>query len=172
MEQRYEYFAIVTETRPQPEDPDLVCRRRLDADGQSHDEAFTTRLRWEPSTALIEVEVHPGAVHRVDAAAAERFEQAQRELMAYIAPPDGQYSYLVWVDTGSTVDDPDAVLRTWPGPRGGTLDEHYVAGSGWMHSSLRGKLERGIRDGRLEPVDQATAERLVRLSEQRRAERG
>ncbi|WP_090060345.1 hypothetical protein [Lentzea fradiae] len=78
---------------------------------------------------------------------------------------------LVWVDSGSTLDGPDAVIRTWKGPRGGDLDEWYVAGSGWTRTSIRELLARGRKDGTLEPVDQATAERLVQLEEQRHAGR-
>jgi hypothetical protein len=170
LERQYEYFAIITEKRPRLEDPRLVCRRWVDESGQVHDEAFTGNLVWESSTALSEVEPGTIAVHRVDAAAATRFEETRRERAVYRAPADGQYSYLAWVDR-SSVDDPDAVLRTWKSPRGTDLAEWYIAGSGWMKTRLLEDVERGRKDGELVPIDQDAVERIVQRREQRRAER-
>jgi hypothetical protein len=171
LERQYEYFAIVTEGRPRLEDPRLVCRRWVDDSGQTHDEAFTGKLVWESSTALIQAESDTGGVHRVDAAAATRFEQIQRERAVYLAPADGQYSYLAWLNFRPSVDDPDAVLRTWKSPRETDLEERYVTGSGWERSHLLEDLQRGRKDGVLVPIDSDAVERIIQLREQRRAER-
>ncbi|GAB2818003.1 hypothetical protein [Lentzea nigeriaca] len=171
MERQYEYFAIVTETWPRVEDPRHVCRRWVDDEGKTHDEAFTTNLVWEPTTALSQAESGTGGVHRIDAAAATRFEHLQRERMSYLAPLDGRYSYFAWLDYRTDVDDPDGVIRTWKGPQGFELEERYLTGSGWERSHLLEDLERGRKDGELVPIDQAAVERIVQRREQRRAER-
>lgn len=172
MERQYEYFAIVTEKRPRVEDPRLVCRQWVDDSGQTHDEAFTSNLVWEPTSALSQAEESgTGGVHRVDAAAATRFEQIQRERAVYLAPADGQYSYFAWLDFRTDVDDPDGLLRTWKSPRGSDLEERYVTGSGWEHSHLLDDLWRGRKDGELVPIDSDAVERIIQRREQRRAER-
>ncbi|MEU7479424.1 hypothetical protein AB0A63_25780 [Lentzea sp. NPDC042327] len=84
-------------------------------------------------------------------------------------PEDGQYSYLAWVDWGSSSAEPDAVIRTWTSPQGYDLEERYITESGWMRSRVREELDRGRRDGRLDPIDKATADQIVERWEQRRA---
>ncbi|MET8761353.1 hypothetical protein [Lentzea sp. NPDC004782] len=171
MERQYEYFAIVTERWPRVEDPRHVCRRWVDDSGQTHDEEFTTDLVWAPTTALSQAESGTGGVHRIDAAAATRFEHTRRERMSLLAPLDGRYSYFAWLNYRTDVDDPDGVRRTWKGPRGFELEEGYVAGSGWERSHLLDDLWRGRKDGELVPIDSEAVERIIQRWEQRRAER-
>lgn len=168
MERQYEYFAIVTDARPSPEAPLLVCRRWVGDNGQVHDEAFTMRLEWEPSSALSRAEAGEGEAHRVDAAAASRFEKLQRDRELRMEPEDGRYAYRAWVDDGS-IDDPDAVIRSWTSSQRFLLEQQYVAGSGWERSYVHEDWQRGRKDGELEPIDKITADRIIERWEQRRA---
>ncbi|MEU4743325.1 hypothetical protein AB0G02_23075 [Actinosynnema sp. NPDC023658] len=170
--QRYEYFAIVTPARPRPEDPAVMLRRWLDENGQVREESFTTQLAWVPSSALTSSALSGSDVHRVDAQAAVRFENALRDRMNRGVTVDGrQYSYLAWMD-GSTVDDPTGVLRAWTNAHGGEQEQRYFPGQGWRDSYVREDWRRGRYDGTFEPIDKATADQIIERWEQRRTEQG
>ncbi|SDL27201.1 hypothetical protein SAMN04488074_1107 [Lentzea albidocapillata subsp. violacea] len=147
-----------------------MCRRWVDDDGQVHEEAFLITLTWMPSTML--TVARPGRVHRVDAAAADRFEQNLRDRAPRGETEDVRYTYLAWVDGESTQDDPTGLLRTWPAPRGIEREQRYTPGSGWDTSYVRDDWHRGRYDGRFDRIDQETAEQIIQMWEQRRAEQG
>ncbi|KOV80393.1 hypothetical protein [Nocardia sp. NRRL S-836] len=173
--QQYEYFAVVTPARPRPEDPAIMLRRWVDENGQVREESFTTRLTgaaWAPSTVLSNPAVSSSDVHRVDERAAVRYENALRGQLSRGETYDGRpYSYLAWLD-GSTVDDPTGVLRTWTTEHGGEGEQRYLPGTGWRDSYVREDWRRGRYDGTFEPIDKATADKIVERWEQRRTEQG
>ncbi|SDF68595.1 hypothetical protein SAMN05216553_102656 [Lentzea fradiae] len=172
VEQQYEYFAIVTDARPLVDEPFLVCRRQVDDHGRTHDEAFTMRLAWEPSTALRRAETgEEGEAHRVDVSAATRFEQLQRARERRMEPEDGRYNYAAWIYNGS-LDDPDAVIRFWTSSQRFLMEERYAAELGWVDSYLREDWQRGRYDGKIEPIDKATADQIIERWEQRGTEQG
>ncbi|GAA0253557.1 hypothetical protein GCM10010492_62780 [Saccharothrix mutabilis subsp. mutabilis] len=164
---QYEYFAVVTPARPRPEDPGVMLRRWVDENGQVREESFMTQLAWVPSSVLTSSAVSSSDVHRVDEQAAVRFENAVRDQVSRGVTFDGRpYSYLAWLD-GSTVDDPSGVLRTWTTEHGGEREERYHPGTGWRDSYIREDWQRGRYDGTFEPIDRATAERIIERWERR-----
>jgi hypothetical protein len=164
--QQYEYFAVVTPGKPLPDDPAVMVRRWVDEDGQVREESFMTDLVWVPSSVLTSTAISSTDVHRVDEAAAVRFEEALRDRVRRGVTVDGRpYSYLAWLD-GSTVDDPTGVLRTWTNDRGGEQEQRYVVGTGWRDSHVREDWQRGRYDGTFEPIDKATADRIIERWEQ------
>lgn len=171
MERQYEYFSVVVDADRLPKKPALLCRRWTDESGNVHEEEFTGQLVWAPSTTLSNAESGAGSVHRVDVEAAAQFRNSLRDKVPRGEYEDGrQYSYIAWVDWGSTLGDPTGVIRTWTSPKGFNEEQQYIAGSGWRDSDIRYDWHRGRKDGRLESIDEATAQRIIQMWEQRRTE--
>ncbi|MCR3749392.1 hypothetical protein [Lentzea californiensis] len=166
MQRQYEYFAIVDEAHPTPEEPAAVWRRWVDDGGQVHDETFTSKLIWAPGSPP------QGVPHRVDAGVVARFQKFMRERVLRNDPPGVQYSYLAWVDREATQDDPTGLLRTSTDPDGYEEEQRYFTGSGWRSSDIRYEWHRGRYDGRFDRIDEAAAERIIQLWEERRTGQG
>lgn len=168
VQRQYEYFAIVDDAHPSPEEPAALRRRWVDDGGRVHDEMFTTELVWAT------VPAPDGVPHRVGVEVATQFQEALRERALRHGQPDApvaQYTYFAWVeDWGKTQEDPTGLLRTWLTPGGFEREERYTPGSGWARSFVREEWHRGRYDGRFDKIDHAAAERIIELWEQRRTE--
>ncbi|AUI64032.1 hypothetical protein [Amycolatopsis sp. BJA-103] len=157
MERQYLYYAIVTEAFPRVDEPALVCRRWVDAQGLVHEEAFTDEFKWEPEEVLTNIEAGrwTGEIHPITEEAGLRFEAIQYARVHRFDPTDGNYEYFKLVELGKTV----LAIRTWISPQGHDLEETHTA-SGWLRSHVRSKLERDSMGGDLIPITQEEAESL------------
>ncbi|WP_125690189.1 hypothetical protein [Amycolatopsis sp. WAC 04169] len=156
MDRRYQYYAIMTTAFPCVEEPALVCRRSVDAQGVVHEEAFTHELAWEPSRELSDVEAYGSAeICPVTEEAGLRFEATQSARVHMFDPVDGKYNYFKLVELDRTV----LAIRTWISPQGHNLEETHTA-SGWRRSRVRSKLERDSMGGDLISITLKEAESL------------
>ncbi|RSM81409.1 hypothetical protein DL991_07705 [Amycolatopsis sp. WAC 01375] len=156
MEWQYLYYAIMTTAFPRVEEPALVCRRWVDAQGVLHEEAFTDELAWEPSRELSDVEADGSAeIRPITEEAGLGFEAIQYARVHMFDPVDGKYEYFKLVELGRTV----LAIRTWISPQGYNLEETHTS-SGWRRSYVRSKLERDSMGGDLIPITQEEAEGL------------
>lgn len=169
MSRSYQYYALLTDIHPNPDNPAGVVRRWIDEAGQTHDEDYTLRLTWEPTRDLVMIENgHRGVEARpIPAEAVAAFEAAQHAYVHADDPADGRFSYFALVDHDHPLDNPKAVVRTWVAPSGVDQEQTHTAGPGygWKASYLQEEMFRGRSRGELVPITEEAALRLVEAAE-------
>ncbi|MEU0879277.1 hypothetical protein ABZ345_11815 [Lentzea sp. NPDC005914] len=169
MNRRYEYYAMLTEIRPELDDPAGVVRRWTDEAGQTHDERYSRRLVWEPTGDLAMVENgYQGAWARpISAEAVTAFEAIQHTRVHANDPVDGRFSYFAQVDEDHPLDNPKAVVRTWTAPNGSDKEQTHTPGPGhgWETSYLRDDMFHGRDRGELVPISEEAALRYIEAAD-------
>lgn len=165
---RYVYYAVLSSSDPDVNDPQCVGRKWDDGNGRVHQEIYGTDCAWVPDLRqALPSDEHP----EIDEAAVRRFEEIQAERYANHLPVDGQFSYVAIASSPGS-DDAYGLVRTWPSRHGPWRDEEDFspADRRWRWGSTLDAIARGSDPGHAIPISRDVAERLrITLVERRRA---
>ncbi|MGW6447117.1 hypothetical protein [Lentzea sp. NPDC055074] len=144
------------------DDPHLVVRT-----GGEHDEAFTTRLRWEKTDLLNRTDSGHGYFEAVPITAkeAERFEALQAKRVEDEARNWKNRAYYAIVGRSDTVEHPHVVVR-----RGGEHDEVFTARLRWEWTDLPYRIDSGREYYDLVPISAEEGKRFEQTQARRVAE--
>ncbi|MDX3661013.1 hypothetical protein PV646_27235 [Streptomyces sp. ID05-26A] len=169
MSPQYDYYALLTDFHPELDGSNGIVRRWTDEAGQVHDEYYSSRLVWESTRDLVMIEngEWQAEARPIPEEAVAAYEAAKYARVHADDPADGKYSYFAQVESGTSVDAPTSVVRTWIAPNGHHKEQQHVGGPGyaWNASYIQSDMFDGRERGELVPITEETALRLIEVRE-------
>ena len=170
MLRRYRYYVVVTGqlTRENP----FAVVRQWESGGQSHEEFFTHRLRWEPNNLLSRIAggQAPGRAEPITGREAKQYVKMYTERFknapAVAEPPPG-YRYYVIVSDTEPRDDPFALVRAW----GRHNEEFFSPRLVWERNDILERISRGSMNRDEEPITEQEVKHYEELLTRRFSQR-